>query len=264
MRLRLVPALGLILAAVLMVMLAQGLHDSDPMTTTLAILGGGLLAGLLWAWRREDRRYTRALAGLVALHHSERRELARDLHDDLGPSLFAIHYEAAAMGRIADRLSRDEAVAHTGLILKQVDDVQKLLHRLLTRLRPVALAHEGLVVPVERLLDEWRFRFPEVCWELHAEHFNGGLPLDRALCLYRVVQDVLIMAAQGAGTRHVIVTLDHNPLVIQCGGLGLDASVFAHVSHLGMAERVALVNGSLVVEDLTQGGIQFTVQMPAS
>ena len=231
----------------------------------LVALGcGGLLAGLLWVWRREDHRHTRALAGLVALHHSERRELARDLHDDLGPSLFAIHYEAAAMGRVADHLTPAETNAHTGLILKQVDDVQKLLHRVLTRLRPVALAHEGLVIPVERLLEEWRCRFPDVRWELLADHYKGGIPLDRVLCLYRVVQDVLIMAAHGAATQHVAVILDQTPLIIQCLGSGLSAGVFAHVGHLGMAERVALVDGTLLVEDLPQGGIQFTVQMPAS
>ena len=83
---------------------------------------------------------------VVSLQDVERKEIARELHDEFGPYLFALRAHATALTRMADASEPNLGALrkHGNAILEQVDALQQSNRRVLERLRPVGLAELGL------------------------------------------------------------------------------------------------------------------------
>src|SRR5437870_5313452 len=92
----------------------------------------------------EDKR--RLAERVVSLQDVERKEIARELHDEFGPYLFALRAHAGALTRIAD--ARDPNVEatrkHGSAILEQVNALQQSNRRVLEKLPPVGMTELGL------------------------------------------------------------------------------------------------------------------------
>ena len=81
-------------------------------------------------------RHNRVLeAQLITLQDEERADLARDLHDEMGPHLFAINVDA----EIVSRTAVGETLARLRAIRGSVGHMQKLVREMLGRLRPSLL-----------------------------------------------------------------------------------------------------------------------------
>ena len=212
---------------------------------------------------RQTRQDNDMLIGkLISLQESERRDLARELHDELGPCLFGIKSEAACIGRIADTISPDETKTRTNLIVKLVDDLQNMNRRILARLRPVALAELGVLAALERLVEDWRTRCPEIDWSFHCGHFRGEPSPDHALVLYRVVQECLTNAARHSQAQTVSVELDcgdKTRLMIVDDGCGIASDTNPGFGLMGMRERVHAIGGQMTVINSPDGGTVIEV-----
>ena len=92
----------------------------------------------------EDKRLLAERA--VSLQDAERKEIARELHDEFGPYLFALRAHASSLVRIAGMPEPNAAALreHGGAVLDQVNALQQFNRRVLDRLRPVGLAELGL------------------------------------------------------------------------------------------------------------------------
>ena len=200
------------------------------------------------------------ISKLISLQETERRELAHELHDELGPCLFGIKSEAACIGRVAATLTEDDARARSSVIVKLVDDLQNMNRRILARLRPIALAELGLLAALERLIEDWRDRSPDIEWSFHCSRFVGEPPPDHGLALYRVVQECLTNAARHSGATSVSVELDcwdHTRLVIVDDGRGIGADIKRGFGLLGMRERVHAVGGDMQITNNPDGGARI-------
>ncbi|HTE92160.1 MAG TPA: histidine kinase, partial [Bradyrhizobium sp.] len=87
----------------------------------------------------DDKR--RLAERVVSLQDVERKEIARELHDEFGPYLFALRAHASSLMRIADgrEPNTDALRKHGGAILEQVNALQQFNRRVLEKLRPVGL-----------------------------------------------------------------------------------------------------------------------------
>ncbi len=92
---------------------------------------------------------------LIMVQESERREIARELHDDFGATLFSIRTELAL---IRDTRDPAEIGQHTAAMSGMIDDIQKQNYRMLDRLRPGSLAHARLSESIGDLVDAWAER----------------------------------------------------------------------------------------------------------
>jgi two-component system sensor histidine kinase UhpB len=83
---------------------------------------------------------------VVSLQDVERKEIARELHDEFGPYLFALRAHATSLMRVADIAKPDiNAVRkHGNAMLDQVNALQQFNRRVLERLRPAGLSELGL------------------------------------------------------------------------------------------------------------------------
>ncbi|HWL75719.1 MAG TPA: histidine kinase, partial [Burkholderiaceae bacterium] len=110
----------------------------------------------------DDKR--RLAERVVSLQDVERKEIARELHDEFGPYLFALRAHASALTRIAD--ARDPNVEatrkHGNAILEQVNALQQSNRRVLEKLRPAGLTELGLREALGALLRLWGEAHPDV------------------------------------------------------------------------------------------------------
>ena len=116
---------------------------------------------------RNERLHTQ----LLTIQEEERADLARDLHDDVGPFLFAVNIDVASIARLAEAHGDEEILERGRSIREAVSHMQKHVKAILGRLRPTGVAEIGLAQAVENLGVFWRRRHPQISIE-----FDVGAP----------------------------------------------------------------------------------------
>ncbi len=149
----------------------------------------------------------RLLERVVDAHDEERRTIAHELHDEIGPHLFALRANAVAL---AGRVEGDAGALARG-ISETVESLQKQNRRILANLRPAALDELGLAPALEALVDQWRRLEPEVAIELAADARLDALSARASLTLYRFVQEALTNAFRHAGANRIAIRIGFEP-----------------------------------------------------
>ena len=145
----------------------------------------------------------RLLERVVDAHDEERRAIAHELHDEIGPHLFALRANAVALSA---RVDGDAGALARG-ISETVESLQKQNRRILANLRPAALDELGLAPALEALVEQWRRLEPEVAIDLAADARVDALSARASLTLYRFVQESLTNAFRHAGARRIAIRI---------------------------------------------------------
>jgi two-component system, NarL family, sensor histidine kinase UhpB len=214
----------------------------------------------------EDKR--QLAERVVSLQDVERKEIARELHDEFGPYLFALRAHASSLTRLADTPQPDlEALRkHIGAMSDQVNALQQFNRRVLERLRPVGLAELGLTDALAALTRLWRETHPGVVIETSISPSLGVRGETAELTIYRVIQEALTNVFRHAGATRVDVTVvpaTPNPagptgaeairVSVRDNGAGLPADHKQGFGLLGMRERVLALGGTMTVASTHQG-----------
>lgn len=219
------------------------------------------LEASLFENRQLARQYLRA-------QESERKSLARELHDELGQYLNAIKTDAVSIQeKVAD--GPPPILRSATAIVRHTDHLYAVVRDLIRELRPVALDELGLKAALEHYLDHCRQRMPGV--ELVAR-FDGDIdaltePL--SLAIYRVVQEGVTNASRHAKSRHITVHVARDAIspvvtVSVCDdGCGMDPDrPHAGLGLIGMRERVEMLNGECSTTTAPGKGFSITARIP--
>ena len=154
----------------------------------------------------EERR--RLAERSVSLQDAERKEIARELHDEFGPYLFALRAHVSSLMRVADTREPNTQVLrrHGDAILDQVNALQQFNRRVLERLRPVGLAELGLREAIGALVRLWGESHPGVIIETAISQSLGETGETADLTIYRTVQEALTNVFRHASATSVDVT----------------------------------------------------------
>jgi two-component system sensor histidine kinase UhpB len=240
----------------------------------LAAICGKLnhLAATLGAAVEEKRRLAESV---VSLQDAERKEIARELHDEFGPYLFALRAHASSLVRTADMPEPDTVAQrrHGAAILEQVNALQQFNRRILDRLRPVGLAELGLGEAIGALVRLWRESHPEVAIEAEISKSLGRIGETADLTIYRTVQEALTNVFRHTSATSVNVAIEPMQQVsslnrgrcvlvrVRDNGNGLKPGhTFGH-GLTGMRERVAALGGTLAVTS-SQTGVTVEAIVP--
>ncbi|THD62383.1 ATP-binding protein [Phenylobacterium sp.] len=215
--------------------------------------GFNAMAGQLDAIDRENRRLHEQLA---TVQEEERAEIARDLHDEIGPYLFAVSIDAAAEPPRVELIQT--AVAH---MQTQVTDM-------LRRLRPLRAVEFGLTGAVEDLVAFWRARRPDVAFDLAVTVDDAALGVGLREALYRVAQEALSNAVRHGGPSRISLALDTEAgetAVLRVADNGATAERPGGRLRFGLAgmrERIAGLGGELSIDPGTGQGWTVTARVP--
>jgi len=228
------------------------------------------MAGRLAAADDDNRRLNEQL---LTLQERERAEIARDLHDEVGPYLFAINIDAAGVARHIEDGRPAEASGRLRLIAEAVEHVQHELRGIVRRLRPVGLAEFGLVDAIGDMIEFWRRRHPEVDFRVAIDPDCEGLGDLLDTTIYRIVQECVTNALRHGHPAIVAVRIeratgdapdrDRITLEISDDGAGLTGAAGTGGFGLrAMSERVGAIGGSLTLANAPGGGVAVTAVMP--
>jgi two-component system sensor histidine kinase UhpB len=224
----------------------------------------------------EEKR--RLAERVVSLQDVERKEIARELHDEFGPYLFALRAHVSSLMRIAESHEPDtESLRKYGsAIWQQVNALQHFNRRVLEKLRPVGLAELGLREALGALLRLWREARPEIVIETAISPSLGESGETADLTIYRIIQEALTNVFRHADATRIHVTVEpaHQPLGIARGsrgsvlvrvrdnGSGLLRDHKAGLGLVGMRERVMALGGTVTVA-FTDSGVTVEAIVPS-
>jgi two-component system sensor histidine kinase UhpB len=217
-----------------------------------------------------DNRYL--MERLLSLQEAERKELARELHDEFGPSLFAIRAETSCIIRLVPAsgggAASGEILARARSITELADGLQKINYRMLDRLRPLVLEQLGLHQALRQLAASWQQRYPDINWSLDLPAGKGDIDDRVALTIYRVVQECAINVVRHAGAtkaRIVIETAGAGVKArVQDNGQGLPPGGRFGFGLLGSAERVRQLGGVLAARNDPGSGAVVEISIPVA
>lgn len=213
---------------------------------------------------RRTEELTDLARHLQTVREDERSRLARELHDELGGLLTAAKLDLA---RIRKRMAGGppetlERLAHLG---KTLDAGIALKRQIIEDLRPSSLSNLGLQRTLEVLCADFALRAEiDVQTAIEPVHLSD----ERALAIYRFVQEALTNVAKYAQARHVAVTLqvsDGRAEVSVCDdGIGFDTGRLRPGGHGlgGMRFRMRSCGGELRLQSAPGTGTTLRASLP--
>ncbi len=205
---------------------------------------------------------------LLQTQERERRNIARELHDEIGQALTSVqlNLQAAepALKEPGTRSRLQESMATIERTLQQVRDLSLTL-------RPSVLDDFGLVVACKWLVD--RLPRTDLVVDFLADEFKERPPIEIETACFRVAQEALTNVIRHASARRACIHLSNENqellLVVRDDGIGFNAKHSleratggASLGLLGMQERTSLAGGKLEIESAPGRGTVIRARFP--
>lgn len=222
-----------------------------------------LLAQQLEARAEEQRHQLQLLSAAVEVQETERRRIARDLHDDIGSLLSAARLYLRQLSPDNDP-SRNEAVKDEalGIMDEMIRNTRRITHDLL----PAELEKFGFFAAAE-----------DLCQRVHntgaiVVTFRGNLErrLEKRqeIPLYRVLQELINNSLKHAEATQIEVTTEwrtdrflfhyHD----NGKGFSIPAGGYAGLGLKNIESRISLISGELQVVTAPGQGLEVHISLP--
>jgi signal transduction histidine kinase len=212
--------------------------------------------------RASQERYRALSRRLLEQQERERAALARELHDQLGQSLFAVQLNLKA---IKDELS-PESSARVPESMQAIRKMMQQVQTLAFELRPPTLDDFGLSGALRQLVERHGER-AGVSASFTARPAGVRASGEIETACFRIVQEALSNVARHANARHVDVTLMAQDVALEVtvkdDGVGFDVEhQRTGIGLVGMAERAQLAGGRLDIESAPDAGTIVRARFP--
>jgi two-component system sensor histidine kinase UhpB len=205
-----------------------------------------------------DERNRALEAQLLTIQDEERAEIARDLHDEIGPHLFAVALDAGMIERCLSQGETQSILDQVHSIKSAVNHMQRQVRDLIARLRPTRAAELGLEAAINDLVAFWQARQPEVEFLLELDGPDTHIPEPLRDVIYRVVQESVANALRHAETTQLSIKVARTSedVVVSVTNRGTPKPTTTELPGLGLAsmrERVHAARGQLTIDRASQG-----------
>lgn len=207
---------------------------------------------------RNNHRLTQQI---IHLQEEERKKLARDLHDEIGQYLTAVHIDASAM--VAAKkltVARESAKAIAQITRQMMFTIQDLL----ARLRPRVLDELGLSLALAELIHHWHDRNRSILVVNNISNHLAQPEESVAVTVYRILQECLTNISKHAAAERVTIEVSDKAgglyLLVEDDGRGFDPTVPSRGYGLaGMQERVEGLMGTMNISSAPGQGTRIEV-----
>lgn len=195
----------------------------------------------------------------------ERKNISREIHDELGQQLTGIKMEVSAIFRGINPLYKQHQDAFNK-VLEMINYSVKTVRKISAQLRPSILDDLGLAAAIEWHTQEFYKRFGVICIfdnDLNNDKISPTIESN----LYRILQESLTNISRHANAKKVIINLRNTPnsitLIISDDGIGFSKNQrTSTLGLLGMKERVIMMNGEFKIQSEKGKGTIIKVTIP--
>jgi two-component system CheB/CheR fusion protein len=213
--------------------------------------------------KARSREVSRPLgAELLLAEQNERRNLALELHDDLGQrlALLELSVETLEQGNPSPNQWKEQLQA----VRRQITSLSQSLRRISYQLHPATLEHLGLAAALESYI--WEFSEREgIPVRFQATQMPEKLDPQAALCLYRIVEEGLRdiarhVGAKSPGAKPAEVKLRSTGSTIQLTVKDSGTGFEVHASKI--EARTLACGGVFKTKIRHAGGTELLVEIP--
>ncbi|WP_334513698.1 histidine kinase [Bradyrhizobium sp. AZCC 1693] len=188
------------------------------------------------------------LRRIVSLQDDERQDMARELHDELGPLLFGIRANTVALLESIPAGEAELSSAAAG-ILQSVETLQQANRRILDRLRPLYIQELGLERSIQTLLQNAKKQAGDLKVTSKIDTALNEVDGLLSQTIYRVIQEAVtnVLRHAKANTMHVTAGINDREVIVEVSddGVGFPADRMFGRGLTGMLERVRALSGTL-------------------
>lgn len=218
---------------------------------------------IIWQLRQnlsiQKKGMLREIAGL----EKERARIAADFHDELGPILAGLKMRINSFN-----LTDPEDEQELSKTNDQINDIIRRMRQISFNLMPVNLLKKGLVKTIEEYID-----FLEVSGNIRftfTHELNCKIPEEKAINIYRIVQEIVHNAIKHSGASEIKITLKNSEntlfLSIVDNGIGfVYKNVVRQSTGIGLgsiSNRNAMVGGKMYLRSEINKGTQYLFDIP--
>lgn len=214
----------------------------------------------------ESREFTQMFQQRIEL---ERGAISRELHDELGQQVTAIKSVGLVIARRA--AGKDSAIEQSArLVMDCADQIYDGMHRLISKLRPLALEHGGVHDALRDLLGDFQLHHPDVVVQANLPASLDILDNALATAVYRIVQEAVNNALRHAQAQRINVCVSQSDQgleieVVDNGrGRVTEFQTSGHFGLSGMRERAQALGGVFELTQLAPTGVRIRVRLPLS
>ncbi len=205
-------------------------------------------------------------AEIVRLNKKERQRLARELHDEMGQYLTAIHLYASSILRISETSSINNDANAIDRISFQIMDV---IHNKINGLRSLSFVEtsQSFSKNIGSMIQSWEVRNAGVLVDIDIKNIPTEVNNKILFTIYRLIQECLTNISRHAKASHVairveIVTQNIILSVVDNGdGFNLDNKI-ERLGIVGMKERVMEFGGEFSIVTSIGAGVIVKACLP--
>lgn len=212
---------------------------------------------------------------LIQSQETERRSIARDLHDGPMQELAALTFELTALG---EDVTSEAQQTQLATIAAKIGRVIGNLRGVSTMLRPPAVVEFGLASAIGQHVRSMQLDHPTLVIQAELKQEVPQLSEESTLALYRILQQALYNVERHANARHVWVRLylresEQLILEVEDDGQGfilpqhwVELARRRHLGIVGMSERAEAIGGQLEIQSTPGQGtlVRITAPLPKS
>ncbi len=216
------------------------------------------------AERSRDDSEKRVLSAIIQTEEKERRRLAKDLHDGLGPLLSTVKMAVSSLTQIENDIKNKEIIENSDIV---ITEAIRSLKEISNNLSPHVLDNFGLASAIKS------FSGKISSTKAIKISFNTNMPDDRLeynteVVLYRVICELINNTIKHAKAKNIEIELTrHNKILTMIyadDGQGFDVKsvLFGHNEGMGyenILTRIKSIKGIINIESENENGVKVLI-----
>ena len=213
--------------------------------------------------RKTQRLNLEKIHAEILAQEKERKRIAADLHDDLGPLLSAIKFKinSVDLSNEDDKLLIENASEH-------IDETLDLVRKISFDLMPNTLTRKGLIQALEEFIPKIQKSAPV---KIHLKHNDvDSLPNEMKINLYRIILEIINNALKHSKAQNLKIELTQTEkkiiLLTSDDGVGFDmekkGTMNVGLGLRNLQSRTEIMHGELYVETKPGKGVKYCIEIP--
>lgn len=221
---------------------------------------------------RQSESTVRAVsAKLLTLQESERKRIARELHDGIGQILTSIKMQVEAASVAISQGGFPAGAIALQSIVPTIQDAMQEVRNMSSDLRPSILDDLGIIATIAWFSRNFSRAFEAIRVELDLRVAESNVPAPLKTIIYRVIQEAMNNVAKHSDANLVWIRLRHATagleLIVEDNGHGFDWEPILAKPHGGiglasMRERVRMSGGEFWIQSTPRIGTLIRASWP--